>query len=71
MVGWRDRHSPLVVEREGQRKFLYNYDFGDGWEVMVTVRKVVDEPQRQFRQQLAGALAFPPEDCGGIWAKAL
>lgn len=56
-----------LVERDGQRKFLYTYDFGDSWEVTVTVRKVVDQPERVFRRLLGGALAFPPEDCGGIW----
>ncbi len=62
-----------VIEGEGQKKLLYNYDFGDDWQVTLTVRKVVDEPQRVFRRLIAGALAFPPEDCGGIpgyWAAA-
>lgn len=56
-----------IVERDGQRKFLYMYDFGDCWEVTVTVRQIVDQPERVFRRLLGGALAFPPEDCGGIW----
>ena len=56
-----------VIDREGQRKFLYLYDFGDDWEVTVTVRKVVDQPTREYRTLFAGELAFPPEDCGGIW----
>ena len=49
-------------------KFIYEYDFGDGWEHVIQVAKIgrpadgVDYPVC-----LKGQLACPPEDCGGIW----
>lgn len=45
---------------------LYRYDFGDGWEHLVTVDAV--EPYDARTPPLActgGARAAPPEDCGG------
>jgi Plasmid pRiA4b ORF-3-like protein len=48
-------------------KFIYEYDFGDGWEHLVVVEKVLP-PDTSFKHPvcLAGANACPPEDCGGI-----
>lgn len=43
---------------------LYNYDYGDNWEVEVRLARV-DPSEDPGRRLLAGALAFPPEDCGG------
>jgi hypothetical protein len=49
-------------------KVIYEYDFGDGWEHLVEVKKVHDaEPGKTYPQAIAGAMACPPEDCGGIW----
>ncbi len=46
----------------------YMYDFGDGWEHRVTLESTValTHENRQPRC-VAGALACPPEDVGGIW----
>jgi hypothetical protein len=50
-----------------KQKFSYEYDFGDGWEHVVLVEKVL-RPDPAFKHPicLAGANACPPEDCGGI-----
>lgn len=50
-----------------KKKFVYEYDFGDGWEHDVTVEKVLP-PDPGFKHPvcLAGANACPPDDCGGI-----
>jgi len=47
---------------------LYLYDFGDNWEHQVTVVKV-HEPEQgaKYPWVIDGAMACPPEDCGGIW----
>jgi hypothetical protein len=45
--------------------FLYEYDFGDGWEHTVTVKKVTTVAKPPRPRCLAGARACPPEDCGG------
>ncbi len=52
----------------GLKKFVYEYDFGDGWEHMITVEKVLTpEPRAAYPRCLAGRRAGPPEDCGGAW----
>jgi len=53
--------------RERGDSCLYVYDFGDDWHHLVTLKKVVELPEKFRRRLLAGARSFPPEDCGGIW----
>ena len=47
---------------------VYDYDFGDSWEHIVTVEKILpaDDPTPATAVCLAGSRACPPEDCGGI-----
>lgn len=53
-----------VVADEGDRLW-YDYDFGDGWSHQIAVEAVLDEAPAHV-VCLAGRLACPPEDCGGI-----
>jgi hypothetical protein len=46
--------------------FLYEYDFGDGWEHEVKVRRVSRATKSVAPRCLAGERACPPEDCGGV-----
>ena len=56
-----------LVRREGQ-KFLYEYDFGDGWRHDVLVEKLLDaEEGVRYPVCTGGKRACPPEDCGGVW----
>ncbi len=56
-----------VIHKQGQ-KFLYTYDFGDGWEHVVAVEKILPvDAQQTYPQCIAGARACPPEDVGGVW----
>ena len=50
-----------------KKKFIYEYDFGDGWQHEIVVEKVLP-PDAGFKKVicLAGANACPPDDCGGI-----
>jgi hypothetical protein len=49
-----------------KNKFIYEYDFGDGWQHEVVVEKVLPpDPAFKHPTCLAGANACPPEDCGG------
>lgn len=43
----------------------YEYDFGDGWDHVLSVEQVRDDPPEQARCT-GGRMACPPEDCGGI-----
>ncbi len=49
--------------------FLYEYDFGDSWEHVVRVEKILAQkrPTTAFAECTGGARACPPEDCGGVF----
>jgi len=53
-----------VVTAKGDRLF-YDYDFGDGWEHVLVVEEVLDDPP-PAPVCLKGKMACPPEDCGGL-----
>jgi hypothetical protein len=71
-IGFRDnpRHVHLadLGLRVGER-FLYEYDFTDGWQHDVRVEQLVPlEPERHYPLCIGGQRRVPPEDCGGPWA---
>jgi hypothetical protein len=48
-------------------KLSYEYDFGDGWEHTIEVQKIEEAREGvEYPVCLAGKLACPPEDCGGV-----
>lgn len=53
-------------QKKGDR-CVYVYDFGDSWQHLVTLVEIVESPDKFRRRLIAGARAFPPEDCGGTW----
>ena len=53
-----------LLSAEGD-ELWYEYDFGDGWDHMLKVEEVLEEPPSTVRC-LGGRMACPPEDCGGI-----
>jgi hypothetical protein len=46
----------------------YTYDFGDWWQVDVTVEKILTRPRSRtfYPRATAGRRAGPAEDCGGV-----
>ncbi|MCW3107217.1 MAG: plasmid pRiA4b family protein [Segetibacter sp.] len=46
------------------QKFIYLYDFGDGWTHEITVEEITEEELAEA-DCIAGEGACPPEDCGG------
>jgi len=59
----------MTVAPRTKARFVYEYDFGDSWQHLITVEKIL-EPDASFQgfaKCLAGARACPPEDCGGAW----
>jgi hypothetical protein len=57
------------VLKEVHDDLVYEYDFGDSWEHIVTLEKILpaDAPTPVTPLCLAGSRACPPENCGGIW----
>jgi hypothetical protein len=59
------------VLRTEKEAMTYEYDFGDGWEHKVVLEKILGHADEQVAPScVAGARAFPPEDCGGVWGYA-
>lgn len=53
-----------VLTRKGD-ELWYEYDFGDAWDHRLVVEAVLDEPPSAVAC-VAGRMACPPEDCGGL-----
>lgn len=52
-------------------KALYIYDFGDDWEHMVVLEKILPPGDGVvYPICITGKRACPPEDCGGVWGYA-
>lgn len=51
---------------EENKKCIYEYDFGDGWELDITLLKKNDSDTCIIPICLSGKEAAPPEDCGGV-----
>lgn len=59
------RKTTISALKEKQ-KFHYTYDFGDGWEHLLVVEKILPKEEAgRYPVCLAGARNCPPEDCGG------
>jgi hypothetical protein len=66
----KDEHGVLLanVMPEVGDELIYEYDFGDNWQHAVTVESITDaKPATKHPVRTGGALACPPEDCGGVW----
>lgn len=52
---------------EPRSVFVYEYDFGDGWEHDILLEGIFPrQSDQRYPRCLAGKRACPPEDCGGI-----
>ena len=46
---------------------IYTYDYGDNWEMSVTLEKILPKTKNvRYPVCVGGELAAPPEDCGSI-----
>jgi Plasmid pRiA4b ORF-3-like protein len=62
--------APVTLEQVAPTagdKIAYTYDFGDNWNLDITVEKLLDaEPATPYPRCIGGRRAAPPEDSGGI-----
>jgi hypothetical protein len=61
-----------LIPKSGRKfRWVYEYDFGDGWRHEVVFEGFVAvDPEAKYPQCVEGARACPPEDCGGPWGYA-
>ncbi|MBI3913079.1 MAG: plasmid pRiA4b ORF-3 family protein [Chloroflexi bacterium] len=56
------------IAPNAKSRFIYEYDFGDGWEHAIVVEKIMPpEKGIEYPRCIAGERACPPEDVGGVW----
>jgi len=61
------RFTLADIEKELLQGVVYTYDFGDNWEHVIMLEKVMPESEgKSFPIILDGARACPPEDVGGV-----
>lgn len=56
----------MCPSRKKEEGLWYDYDFGDDWNHLLRVEKVLDIPP-PAPVCVGGKLACPPEDCVGVW----
>lgn len=71
-----DDYEPMIDERKIQLKkiipaekyrFIYEYDFGDTWEHLILVEKILPlKSDKKYPVCIKGKRACPPDDVGGI-----
>jgi len=68
MVDMIDENEvPLNEVADAGSKFIYEYDFGDSWQHVLQVEKILEpEPGQRYPVCVKGRRAAPPEDFGGI-----
>ena len=63
--------SALLPKTKRKARWIYEYDFGDGWRHEVLFEGFPPaEPKAKHPLCLEGARACPPEDCGEPWGYA-
>ncbi len=64
--GWKRSISNFFSEKN--LKAYYIYDFGDSWEHILQLEKILlREKNADYPRCINGKRACPPEDCGGVW----
>jgi hypothetical protein len=62
------RHHLNKLRLEEKEKFFYVYDFGDNWEHVILVEKILRiDSSVKYPVCLTGKRSGPLEDCGGPW----
>lgn len=66
LLGWKQKIAEYFSM--GNRLANYTYDFGDNWEHIIKLEKILPRGvNTDYPTCIAGERACPPEDCGGAW----
>ena len=66
LANWKQKISDYFSLEN--KKSDYLYDFGDSWEHVITLEKILPRDKDiSYPKCVKGKRACPPEDCGGIW----
>jgi hypothetical protein len=66
----RDENKAKLANliKQEKAKFFYTYDFGDSWEHLILVEKILPKESKvSYPLCIKAKRACPPEDCGGAW----
>ena len=62
-----ETNATLLNVARPRTKIRYQYDFGDSWNHVIVVEKILDGGETSPPACVDGARACPPEDSGGPW----
>lgn len=63
---WKRNISNFFSEKNPKAHYIY--DFGDSWEHLIQLEKILTKEKNvDYPICINGKRACPPEDCGGIW----
>jgi len=66
-IDYRKIKLSAMLKKE-KEKFMYEYDFGDGWIHTILLEKILPvDSKTKYPVCIAGEMHCPPEDCGGVW----
>ena len=66
---WREKEPLSSFNFRHHERFLYEYDFGDWWQLEIRFEKVLPLNRKKvYPLCVGGKRAGPPEDCGGPFA---
>ena len=63
-IDYTDIELQTVLNADN-REIIYDYDFGDDWEHIITLKKIIYEKPKQVPICISGKRNCPPEDSGG------
>lgn len=65
------RLNEIIAGANRRVKFVYKYDFGDGWQHAIELEgTATSDPGIKYPRCTDGKCACPPEDVGGVWGYA-
>jgi hypothetical protein len=66
LAGWERKIADYFPSENNKADYIY--DYGDNWEHMVKLEKILPrEKGITYPVCVGGARACPPDDCGGTW----